>query len=206
MIFEMTLTILILSIVMAVVYAGIASMTNTAAGTNVRLQNLDEARIMMATVTKDIRTATSPQSGTSAFVNAAPTDLQFYANLNNVGSAASLVHVYIDASTQLVETVTPATVAGGGSCATWPCLYNTGMKTRFVGRYAVNTAANPLFTYLDVNRNPIGNGTLTAAQLDSVRWVQVSLSVSKTQKYNTAVMSMENTVGLPNVAYQQNTG
>jgi hypothetical protein len=30
--------------------------------------------------------------------------------------------------------------------------------------------------------------------------------VSKTQKYNTAVMSMENTVGLPNVAYQQNTG
>ncbi len=147
----------------------IGSLTGAAEGASIRLQNLDEGRVMMATITKDIRTATQPSSGSSAFVSSRrPNELQFYANLDNPNAAASLVHLFINANTELVEEYTPATDASGTVvCSAQPCSYLTAKKkTRFVGRYVVNNASNPLFTYLDVTGNVLspGAGGLTAAQ------------------------------------------
>ena len=207
---EVMTTVLLLGIVLAVVYGGIGSLTTAAEGTSVRLQNLDEGRVMMATTTKDIRTATQPTSGASAFVLAMPNELQLYANLDNPNAAASLVHLFINSSTELVEEYTPATDATGTVvCTQWPCSYlNAKKKTRFVGRFVVNNAANPLFTYLDVAGSvlPAGGAALSGTQLLQVRSVQVNLSVSKTHAYSVGTTAMENTVGLPNVAFQQQAG
>jgi hypothetical protein len=207
---EVMMTVLLLGIVLAVVYGGIGSLSNAAEGSNVRLQNLDEGRVMMATTTKDIRTATQPSSGASAFVVAKPNELQFYANLDNPNAAASLVHLYIGSSTELVEEYTSATDATGAvTCTQQPCSYLTAnKKTRFVGRYVVNDATHPLFTYFDVGGAVLSSGAsgLSATQLLQVRSVQVNLLVSKTHAYSASTTAMENTVGLPNIAFQQQAG
>ena len=90
MLIEMICTILLLGIVMGTVYSGISTLGGAAEGTNVRLQNLDEARLIMAATTKDIRTATAPSASGSAFRIARPDELEIYANVNNPGAAASL--------------------------------------------------------------------------------------------------------------------
>jgi hypothetical protein len=215
MLVEMMCTVLLLGIVLATVYTGIDSLTGAAEGTNTRLQNLDEARLIMAATTKDIRTATAPSAGASAFLVAQPDEVEFYANVNNPDAAASKVKLWVNANTELVEEYTPATNASGtAACTQQPCSYLTSKKSvRFVGRYVVNDDNAPvserLFTYLDVNGNAIVPADpqvgLTASQMLQVRAVRVQLAVSKTQAWNAGVTWMQNTVGLPNVAYQQAT-
>jgi hypothetical protein len=205
---EVITTVLLLGIVLAVVYEGIASLSGAAEGTGIRLQNLDEGRVIMAVATKDVRTATQPDTAAAAFTLAKPAELQFYANLNNPAAAASLVHLYIDGNTQLVETVTPALTSTGQPCTQQPCQYTSGITTRFVGKYVVNNSTtNPLFTYLDVNGNDLDptHAGLNAAQMLQVRSVRVLLAVSKAHAFNSGTTWMRNTVGLPNVAFQQQT-
>jgi hypothetical protein len=214
MLVEMVVTILLLGIVMATVYTGISTLTGAAEGTNVRLQNLDESRLIMAATTKDIRTATTPTASAAAFLTAKPDEIRFYANVNNSGAAASIVRLYVNANTELVEEYTPATKADGSACTQQPCVYDPAdTAVRFVGRYVVNDddtpAAERLFTYLDVNGtvlSPVDPDVgLDADQALQVRSVRVQLAVSKTQAFNATVTWMQNTVGLPNVAFQQAT-
>ena len=110
--------------------------------------------------------------------------------------------------------VTPATNADGTTCTQQPCTYDPAdKKVRFVGRYVVNDdnspAAERLFTYLDVNGDTLVPAVpsvgLDADQMLQVRAVRVQLAVSKTQSFNASVTWMQNTVGLPNVAFQQAT-
>ncbi|MGZ4754668.1 MAG: PulJ/GspJ family protein [Acidimicrobiia bacterium] len=65
--FEVIAVVTILGIVLAMVYQGINSATQAIGGTEKRLANLDEARTLMAVSTKDVRTATRLQAGTSPF-------------------------------------------------------------------------------------------------------------------------------------------
>jgi hypothetical protein len=214
MLVEMMVTILLLGIMLTTVYTGIDVLTGAAEGTNTRLQNLDEARLIMAATTKDIRTATAPSAGSSAFVVARPNELEFYANLNNPDAAASKVKLWVNAETELVEEYTPATNTDGSVCTQQPCTYDAAdTKVRFVGRYVVNNDNSPiaerLFTYLDVNGDELTIADpqvgLDADQMLQVRAVRVQLAVSKTQSFDAGVTWMQNTVGLPNVAFQQAT-
>ncbi len=209
MLVEMVVTLFLLGIVMSVLYTSVSSLTGATEGTSTRLQNLDEARLIMAATTKDVRTATSPDSGGSAFISAKSNELIFYANVNNPSAAASQVHLLVNGSTELVEQVTPATnAAGTAACTQQPCSYLPAKtKTRFVGRFVVNDASQPLFTYLAVGGTalPAGPGGLDASQMIQVRSVRVSLAVSKNHVYSVGTTWMENTVGLPNVAFQQAT-
>ncbi len=106
--FEIVATLAIMSIVVMVVYQGVDSMTASVAGAENRLVNLDEARTLMDTTTKDLRTATRLQAGTSAFAIANDTEVEFYANLNlssSNGYAPVRVHIYVDSNNQLIEEV-----------------------------------------------------------------------------------------------------
>ena len=210
---ELVLTVALLGLVLGTVYAGISSLTNAAEGTSIRLQNLEEARLIMASTTKDIRTATSPGAADAAFVTATPMELEFYANINNPDAAASIVHLRVNAATKLVEEVTPATDETGSSpCTQQPCSYlESAMTTRFVGRYVVNSVSSgrPLFTYYDVAGVEVPTDPVTGVATDDllrIRAVTVSLAVSKTPAYNVATTTLENRVGLPNIAFQQATG
>ena len=60
---EVVTVLLLLGLVLGTLYSTIYSSQNTVIGTNERLRNLDEARVLVATMTKDIRTAVRNHGG-----------------------------------------------------------------------------------------------------------------------------------------------
>jgi type II secretory pathway pseudopilin PulG len=198
---EMVATVLLLAIVMVVLYQGITSTTNAAEGANLRLQNLDEARTLMAVTSKDVRTAVRLSAGTSPFVVADRNDVVFYANLDTTG-APKKVQISIDAQDQLIEQVWDA-----DSGSTAPNYTYTGTPSvRFVGRYVDNDTANPIFTYLDEGGTPLVNYPLSAADRLAIKAVQIELIVKRgtTRPVNPTVLV--NRVRLPNMDYNAVAG
>jgi len=198
---EMVATLLLLSIVMVVLYQGITSTTNAAEGANLRLQNLDEARTLMAVTSKDVRTAVRLSAGTSPFVLADRTEVVFYANIDTTG-APKKVRIFIDPDDQLIE---QAWDADAGSSA--PNYTYTGPPAvRFVGRYVDNDVANPIFTYLDEGGTALTNYPLSSADMLAIKAVQIELIVkrSTTRPLNPTVLI--NRVRLPNMDYNAVAG
>ncbi|HEY3723177.1 MAG TPA: prepilin-type N-terminal cleavage/methylation domain-containing protein [Acidimicrobiia bacterium] len=207
--FEVVVVVALLSLVMTMVYKGIDSATNAITGTEKRLANLDEARVLMAVTTKDLRTATRLQPGTSPFVLADSREVVFYANLNNDGSGSTVVangprkvRIYVDASSQLIEQVTKPDAASVPPAYT----YNGAATNRFVGRFIANTASNPIFRYFDSNGNELTPEPLSATARLGVDSVQIMLSIRKSTTLKVANTTLLNTVRLPNVDYQNTFG
>jgi prepilin-type N-terminal cleavage/methylation domain-containing protein len=186
---EMVMVVAILSVILGYVMRGFLTFESVATGARLRLQNIEQARVVMDVATKDLRTATRLSSATSPFDvgatslglptapapgagngNAAPyagaSEVWFYANLNlNTTSpdpCPSIVHLYLDTAatpTQVKEQVLTATAGG----APPSCAYTGAYTTRVVAKYISNTGAQPVFTYYYDN----GTGTpvaFTAAQ------------------------------------------
>jgi hypothetical protein len=160
----------------------------------------------MAVSTKDVRTATRLQAGTSPFTLANARELIFYANLNNDGSNSSVVEngprrvrIYIDASSQLIEEV----VKPDASSVPPNYTYNGTATRRFVGRYVANAASVPIFRYFDGTGNELTPAPLSAGGLLAVNSVQITLSIRRATTFPIADTTLVNTVRLPNVDYQQ---
>ena len=64
---EVVVATSLLSLVMFTVFQGVTSTPSALENTSSRLRNLDEARVLMAATSKDLRTAVRLQSGTSPF-------------------------------------------------------------------------------------------------------------------------------------------
>lgn len=206
---EVIITTAILSVVVTFVTSGFVSMQSAATTDDIKLQNLDEARQLMDTMTKDIRTATllPVQTATSPFTVADRSAMQFYANLLTTGSA-NRVDLYIDSTNpnapRLIEKITPPdansnppTWAPGGTPA-----------IRYVGQYVVNGTGiytTPLFQYYDSNGvllvPPVGQTALDPTQFPSIAAVQVTLSVRKSTNRAIPATTLMNRVTLPNVYY-----
>ena len=198
---EIVTTLFILSIVMVFVYASVGTAGTAIAGEERRLVNMDEARTLMAVVTKDLRTAARLQAGTSPFVAAADRDVTFYANLNNTTGGPRKVRIYIDSTNSLIS---QAWAPDAGSVS--PNYTYTGAPTlRYVGRYVANTSTDPIFTYYDVNGATLSPTPLDSAGLLAVYSVGIKLSVRKQTTLPVRAVRVENRVRLPNVDYQQTT-
>lgn len=207
--FEVIIVMALLTLVLGMVYEGIDAATNAISGSGARLQNLDEARVLMAVTTKDMRTATRLQAGTSPFVLANKREVIFYANLNNDGSGSTvvangprLVRIYVDASSEVIEQVTKPDASSVPPAYT----YNGAATNRFVGRYIANAASNPIFRYYDSNGNELTAAPLSASDRLAVDSVQVMLSIRKSTSLKVANTTLVNTVRLPNVDYQNTFG
>lgn len=198
---ELTATVLLLAIVIGVLYQGITSTTNAAEGANTRLQNLDEARTLMAVTSKDVRTAVRLSAGTSPFVIADRNTVTFYANLDTSG-APKKVHIYIDANDQLIEEAWDADV---GSVAP-DYTYTGSPAVRFVGRYVDNDTASPIFTYLDEDGVALTNYPLSSADRLAVKAVQITLIVKRTTVRPLNPTVLVNRVRLPNMDYNAVAG
>jgi Tfp pilus assembly protein PilW len=193
---ELVTTVALIGIVMSAVMVGTFSAQNAILGSDTRLENLDQARTLMASLTKDIRTAVRLQPAASPFVTADKNHAVFYANLSTT-SAPKEVDLSIDASSRLIEQVWTADV---GSQA--PNYTYTGTPViRLVGRYVANTAATPLFTYLDDNGNPLTNTPLNATDLLAVKAVQIQLIVKKSTATVLNPTTLVNRVRLANLDY-----
>ncbi len=193
----------LLSIVLAFVFAGVGSLQAAITGEDRRTTNINEGRVLMAAATRDLRTATRLQPGTSAFTAATNTQATFYANLHNGSPACGpkLINMYVDVQTRLVEQVTPP-----DSC-TGPGYTYTGASTvRFVGKYVANPGTQPIFTYLDANGNVLPATPLSASDRLAIHGVKINLAIRQTTTFSVAATTLVNQVRLPNLDYQQVTG
>jgi type II secretory pathway pseudopilin PulG len=206
-ILEMVIVTLVLGIVVAVSIGAFVAVQRNVANEDIRLENLDEGRVMMATLSKSIRTATILTGGTSPFASPGIADsnrVKFYANLDTTG-APNLVEVYIDSTNPtapvLVEKLTlpDQPVTDPPTYCQKPCT----PTVRFVGRYVINGPTLPMFVYYDVNGAPVGspNVPLTEAQKVLVRSVGISLQVKKATSQAIPSTAIVTRVRLPNVFY-----
>jgi type II secretory pathway pseudopilin PulG len=98
---EMAVVIGLLGLVLTVVVQSVIAFQDAAAGADSRQENLEEARIAMAVLTKDLRTATS-------FSALAADDVTFLGLLNTGANApANRIRLSVDAQGELREAITP---------------------------------------------------------------------------------------------------
>lgn len=195
-IIEATVTMLLLSLMLVFVFDAVSSMQNAIAGSDNRTTNLAEARLLMESSTKDLRTATRLTAGTSPFLVADAREATFYGNVNRT-TGPNLVHIYVDNESRLVESVVKPDT---GSVA--PNYTYTGTpNTRFVGRYIVNTAAQPIFRYYDTNDVELPT-PLSASDRLAVRSVQIQMVIRKSTVLTVAPTTLVSRVRLPNLDYR----
>jgi len=194
---EITGTLLLLSIVMGFVYTTVDTAQKAITGESARLVNLDEARTLMAVMTKDLHTATRLAAGTSAFVVGQDKDITFYANLNDATGGPRKIRIYIDSTNTLIASLwTP----DSGSVA--PAYTYTGTPTlRYVGRYVNNASNQPIFEYYDVNGTKLTT-PLSGSGLLATYSVKITLAVRKQTVLPVRSVTLINQVRLPNVDYQ----
>jgi len=221
---ELVVVVSLLSIILTFVTRGLVSMQNASVGESLRLQNLDEGRTIMNTISRDLRTAarltptTSPFDVTAGsvpaagFGNAPPyaglNEVWFYANLTLAVTPTpcpDVVHLYVDTAANpptMKEQDLPANA--GGTPPT--CTYTGSYATRFVGKYLANSASLPVFSYYYDNAGtPAAFATsslpLSAANRLSINAVGITLSIRQSTNYSVPATTLQNRVFLPNVDY-----
>lgn len=212
---EMAVVTLLLGIVMAFVFGAVAAFERSAMGGIRRLENLDEGRLLMAVLSKDIRTAAKLDAGTPPFVLSADpavtladdNEMTFYANLNMTTPCPKRIHLYVNADRELLEEVTQPDPGGSPP----NCSYTQNPPTtRLVGQYVANDLSDPaqsLFTYYyeDANGTLVAFGPdrtpLSTADALLVEAVGIRLTIRKSTALPVAATTLLNRVRLPNVFY-----
>ncbi len=198
---EIAATLLLLAIVMTFVYSSIDSAERTVTGTRLRIGNLDEARTLMAVLTKDLRTATRLQAGEAPFTAADGRDVTFYANLDNANGGPRKIRIYVDSSNEIIVSVkTP-----DASSVAPDYTYTGPASLRYVGRYLANTSAQPVFQYFDDAGTELPVPVSAADRL-AVNSVKITLVVRSTTHLPVGNVTLVDQVRLPNVDYQETGG
>lgn len=204
---ELLVTTLILGLILSAATASFIAASNGINSTDNRVENLGEAQKLIATTTKDLRTAISVNTGqTAAFIKAQPTEVEFYANLDTsaTATAPSKLRIYVDtanpAAQQLIETIQQPNLPNAD-----PPAYGTyAARIRHIGRYVANPAAEPIFRYYDLDGNLLTlSATPTQAELNKIAVIKVKLMVRKASGFKNGFVTIENRVRLPNIIYRQ---
>jgi len=198
---ELVVTLSILSLVLTIVYGSFMSASSTVSGANEKLQNLDEARTLVAVASKDIRTAVRLEAGTSPFLTADDDEAVFYGNLNTT-DAPKKVRIHVDTEDKLIEEVWTADVGSTAPDYT----YTGGPKIRLVGRYVANTTAEPIFTYYDDDGVALTSYPLDDSDRLAIKSVGITLRVKRTSTFNDEATTVINRVRLPNLDYNAVAG
>jgi type II secretory pathway pseudopilin PulG len=161
----------------------------TTKGTQGRLEEINDGRIAISSMGRTLRTAILPSQlfdttsvETAAFIEATPTSIRFYANIDNANNAIGPSKVtYSVSSGVLSQTVQrPMPVADPTKpvyiyCAPGPgCVVPSKVLAR-----GVVLSGDPIFTYYDALGNKLTGATLTAAQLEVVDSIDISVTVAK---------------------------
>jgi type II secretory pathway pseudopilin PulG len=160
----------------------------TTQGTSGRLEEINDGRVAIATMGKALRTAILPSqlfdttsTAEAAFIEATPWSIRFYANLNNTSNTVGPSKVsFAVVNGQLQETVQKPNAFDPANPQFVYCTPGPGcpVGTLILARGVVITG-NPIFVYYDSLQNPIVGATLSAAQLEIVDSVDISVTVAK---------------------------
>jgi type II secretory pathway pseudopilin PulG len=177
---EMTVVVALLGLVLAIALQSLSAYQRAATASDTRLQNLGEARVVMAVLTKDLRTATS-------FTTLAASDVTFL-GLVNIGATAppNRLRLYADGQGVLREATTPPDNPNAN-----PITYTGAPRIRVVGRGLVGTGS--LFSFRDSADNPTTTPTAVAS-------VVITLSVDLPSGAPVPPTVLSSRVFLPNVA------
>jgi prepilin-type N-terminal cleavage/methylation domain-containing protein len=137
---ELLVTLSVLAALLGSVATGMITMTRSVADTQQRLDDLGQARVAMDAASRSLRTAVRIPGATSPFTVTAVGDVEFYANVGaTVATGPSLVRLFLDAQSRLIEQTTPPTPSAGSFT------YNPAQqRTRVLARGIADPA---LFTY-----------------------------------------------------------
>ncbi len=195
---EIVATLMLLSIVLAVLFASVNNAQQAIGGEERRLVNLDEARTLMDVTTKDLRTAARLQAGTPAVAAGTDSDITFYANLNNTTGGPRKVRIYVDSAKTLISQFWSPDAGSTAPNYT----YTGAAKLRYVGRYVANPSNQPIFQYFDSDGNQLAT-PLSSSSLLAVYSIRVTLVVRKQTTLPLRAVTVVNQVRLPNVDYQE---
>ncbi len=179
---EMVVVVALLGLVLTMAMQGLLSYQRATASADTRQDNLDQARTVMAVLTKDLRTAT-------AFTAMTATDVTFTGLLNTAATApANQLRLWVDSSGVLREAVTPPDNPNAS-----PLTYTGSPTTRIVGRGLVATSG--LLSYRD-------SADAVTTSLTAVTSVVITVSVDLPSRSGTDVPPtvLSSRVFLPNVA------
>jgi type II secretory pathway pseudopilin PulG len=179
---EMAVVVALLGLVLAMAMQGLVSYQRAAGAADTRQRNLNEARAVMAVLTKDLRTAT-------AFSAAGAADVTFTGLLNTAATApANQLRLYVDAGGVLREAVTAPDDPNAS-----PLTYTGTPAVRVVGRGLVSTGT--LLSYRD-------SADAVTTTLTAIASVVVTVSVDLPSVSGTDVPAtvLTSRVFLPNVA------
>ena len=179
---EMAVVVALLGLVLATAFQGLVSYQRATGSADTRQQNLDQARTVMAVLTKDLRTATE-------FSAASATDVTFTGLLNTAATApANQLRLYVDSGGVVREAVTPP-----DNPTASPLTYTGTPTTRVVGRGLVSTSG--LLSFRD-------SADAVTTTLTAVTSVVVTVSVDLPSRSGTNVPAtvLTSRVFLPNVA------
>jgi type II secretory pathway pseudopilin PulG len=177
---EMTVVVALLALVLAMALQGLSAYQRAAAATDMRQRNLDEARSIMAVLTKDLRTATS-------FTSLASGDVTFLGLVNTAATAPpNRLRLYVDGQGVVREATTPPDDPNAS-----PITYTGTPAVRVVGRGVVNGGS--LFSFRD-------SSDATTTALSAVTSVVINLSVDLPSAAPVPPTVLSSRVFLPNVA------
>ena len=179
---EMAVVVALLGVVLTMAFQGVVSYQRATASADTRQQNLDQARIVMAVLTKDLRTATE-------FTAATASDVTFTGLLNTAATAPpNQLRLYVDTGGVLREAVTPPDNPNAS-----PLTYTGTPTTRVVGQGLVSTSS--LLSFRD-------SADAVTTTLTAVASVVITVTVDLPSRSGAEVPPtvLTSRVFLPNVA------
>jgi prepilin-type N-terminal cleavage/methylation domain-containing protein len=179
---EMAVVVALLGLVLTMAFQGLVSYQRATASADTRQQNLDQARTLMAVLTKDLRTATEFSAMTA-------TDVTFTGLLNTAATApANQLRLYVDSGGVLREAVT---VPDNPTAS--PLTYTGTPTARVVGQGLVSTSS--LLSFRD-------SSDAVTTSLTAVTSVIITVSVDLPSRSGADVPPtvLSSRVFLPNVA------
>jgi prepilin-type N-terminal cleavage/methylation domain-containing protein len=179
---EMAVVVALLGLVLTTAFQGLVSYQRATGSADTRQQNLDQARTVMAVLTKDLRTATE-------FTTMTATDVTFTGLLNTAATApANQLRLYVDSGGVLREAVTPP-----DNPTASPLTYTGTPTTRVVGQGLVATSS--LLSFRD-------SSDAVTTSLTAVASVVITVSVDLPSRSGGDVPPtvLSSRVFLPNVA------
>jgi prepilin-type N-terminal cleavage/methylation domain-containing protein len=182
---EVLVAMALSSIVLATCATLFLSSMRTTTGTSARLEEINDGRVAISAMGKALRTAILPSqlfdttsTAEAAFIEATPTSIRFYANLNNDSNTVGPSKVSFSVvSGQLRESVQKPLAFDPDNPKFIYCSTCTGPYT-VLARGVLLTGA-PIFTYYDALGNTLTGATLTLDQLEIVDSVDISVTVAK---------------------------
>ncbi len=205
---EMTVTMLIMSIVIAATATLAIGFNRTAAENMARQEQIDVARAAVDAMSRTLRTAIKPAQlpiacgagcTQDAFLEGRATSVRFYANIDNPGNTVgpsqityTLVTSGPDAGTLVEKIQTPDSNVPGPSGYSYCNAEAAGasaqckarLRVRPIATGVIASDARPIFAYYDTTGSrmtPPAGGTLTVDRLARVLSIEVRLEVQQQQ-------------------------